>query len=127
MHDGIGVGVIGVDTLIRKATPRREELVHLLVIDVDGEEGENSLRELEARFGHLPHTMVVSTPRGMHLWFWTREKSRLRKRTLAPGLELHGAFTNSPIVDKPLPPSRRLMPDGTWFEYTFLLDHSIVE
>lgn len=41
----------------------------IVVIDVDGEEGEAKLRELEARFGKLPPCPQVRTSRGRHLYF----------------------------------------------------------
>jgi hypothetical protein len=39
------------------------------VLDVDGPEGEASLRELEARHGGIPKTREVITSRGRHVWF----------------------------------------------------------
>lgn len=39
------------------------------VIDVDGQEGENDLRVLEASHGTLPNTLTVLTGRGRHLYF----------------------------------------------------------
>ncbi|MBR0719392.1 bifunctional DNA primase/polymerase [Bradyrhizobium liaoningense] len=41
----------------------------VLVLDIDGEEGEASLRSLEAKHGALPKTRTVLTRRGHHLWF----------------------------------------------------------
>ena len=39
------------------------------VLDIDGEEGEASLRDLEARHGAIPKTRSVVTSRGRHVWF----------------------------------------------------------
>ena len=41
----------------------------LVVLDIDGEEGERSLKELETKYGPLPNTKTVSTRRGRHLYF----------------------------------------------------------
>jgi putative DNA primase/helicase len=41
----------------------------LLVMDVDGEQGESSLTELEATYDKLPATPVCETPRGQHYYF----------------------------------------------------------
>jgi hypothetical protein len=44
----------------------------LVVLDVDGAEGEEFLAELEARYGYVPQTREVATGRregGRHLWF----------------------------------------------------------
>lgn len=44
----------------------------LVVLDVDGPEGEATLAELEERYGHLPYTREVATGRrggGRHLYF----------------------------------------------------------
>jgi putative DNA primase/helicase len=42
---------------------------YLLVLDVDGEQGEGSLADLEARYGKVPATLVCETPRGKHYYF----------------------------------------------------------
>lgn len=42
----------------------------LVVLDVDGDEGMESLRKIEAEFGELPETTLVITPRGgSHYYF----------------------------------------------------------
>lgn len=41
----------------------------LLVVDVDGETGEESLAGLEHRYGQLPATRVAKTGKGRHLFF----------------------------------------------------------
>jgi hypothetical protein len=42
---------------------------NLVVIDLDGPEGEAVLRRLEALYGKLPPTLEVKTKRGRHLYF----------------------------------------------------------
>ena len=41
----------------------------IVVIDVDEEAGESSLRKLEKKHGALPETIETITGRGRHLWF----------------------------------------------------------
>ena len=41
----------------------------IFVLDVDGDEGEVSLRDIETTFGKLPQTYEVETSRGRHLYF----------------------------------------------------------
>ena len=52
----------------------------VFVLDVDGEQGEVSLRDIETTFGKLPETYEVETSRGRHLYFLqptgTRTKSQ---------------------------------------------------
>jgi hypothetical protein len=43
------------------------------ILDIDGDEGEESLRDLEARYGAIPKTRSVITSRGRHVWFAYRE------------------------------------------------------
>jgi hypothetical protein len=59
------------------------------VLDIDGEIGEASLRDLEAMHGKLPDTYTVRTPGGgRHLWFRGSKPSTVRK--LGPGLDTRG-------------------------------------
>lgn len=47
----------------------------LVVLDIDGVEGENSLRELEAQFGKVPATLEARTGNsGRHLYFENRDE-----------------------------------------------------
>ena len=39
------------------------------VLDIDGAEGEASLRALETKHGAIPKTRTVITSRGRHVWF----------------------------------------------------------
>lgn len=41
----------------------------VFVVDVDGDDGEASVRRLEADHGQMPSTVEVITGRGRHLWF----------------------------------------------------------
>lgn len=41
----------------------------VFVLDVDGEQGETSIRDIESTFGKLPETYEVETSRGRHLYF----------------------------------------------------------
>jgi hypothetical protein len=65
----------------------------IVVLDVDGEEGFESLRQLEATFDALPATLSVKTPRGgSHLYF--RHPGIEIRNTAGfpgPGLDLRGA------------------------------------
>ncbi len=57
----------GSDSVLAIPTGRVSRLVD---VDVDGDEGSESLWNLEARFGQLPRTASVKTPRGgQHYWF----------------------------------------------------------
>ena len=47
---------------------RTGSLSDLVVIDVDGDDGEDSLHELERLYGALPETPTVLTPHGSHRW-----------------------------------------------------------
>jgi hypothetical protein len=54
----------------RNVAVRTGEGFGVWILDVDGEDGEASLRKLEAEHGPLPSTIEVTTPRpGRHLWF----------------------------------------------------------
>jgi putative DNA primase/helicase len=63
----------------------------LIAVDLDGPEGEASLKALEAAHGPLPMTTTVRTPRGRHLYF---RYSGLRipnsAGKLGPGLDVRG-------------------------------------
>ena len=66
----------------------------LVVIDVDGKEGEASLAELESKHAKLPPTATVCTGRGRHLYFCTQYVVKIRNRSgqgaLATGLDVRG-------------------------------------
>ncbi len=62
----------------------------LLVVDVDGAEGDASLASLEETLGPLPPTRTVFTTRGRHLYFKTSEGLPTSAGTLGPGIDTRG-------------------------------------
>jgi hypothetical protein len=67
---------------------------HLVVLDIDGVEGENSLKELEAQFGKVPATLEAQTGNsGRHLYFESRDERlviRNSSSTLGRCLDVRG-------------------------------------
>jgi hypothetical protein len=63
------------------------------VLDIDGEEGEATLRALEAQHGPLPPTVEAITGKGRHLyWRWPTGRV-IRNRqvsTVMPGIDVRG-------------------------------------
>lgn len=45
----------------------------LLILDVDGDRGEESLGNAQREHGELPVTFTTKTPRGRHLWFFVED------------------------------------------------------
>jgi len=64
----------------------------VVVIDVDGVEGEATLKDVEAEFGELPATLTVRTGRGRHLYFRAPAGSDVRSTTnlCGPKLDVRG-------------------------------------
>jgi hypothetical protein len=64
----------------------------LLVFDVDGESGEQSLAQLEDRYGPLPSSRVVFTGKGQHRYFGARMPAGNSTQGLGrpAGLDLRG-------------------------------------
>jgi hypothetical protein len=61
------------------------------VLDVDGEDGETSLRKLEAEQGALPATVEVITGKGRHLYFRAGEQViRNSAKQVADGIDVRG-------------------------------------
>ena len=60
------------------------------VLDIDGDDGEASLRDLEARHGVIPETPIVITSRGRHIWFTYREPIPSSAGRIGPGLDTRG-------------------------------------
>jgi len=61
------------------------------VLDVDDEDGEASLRKLEAEHGVLPATVEVITGKGRHLYFRIGEHPiRNSAGQIAPGIDVRG-------------------------------------
>jgi hypothetical protein len=86
---------------------RTGEVSHILVLDVDGPDGLESLRKLEEKYGKLPTTLESITGNGRHLFFnhpGTIIKLSKQKATklLGPGIELK---CDGPADCITLPPS----------------------
>ena len=64
----------------------------VFVLDIDGAEGEQSLRELEQCKGSLPRTVEAVTGKGRHCYFCIGEHGPVRNSVsqLAPGLDVRG-------------------------------------
>ena len=63
----------------------------LVVLDVDGPDGEESLRALKAQHGRLPKTVTVMTGRGYHLYFRHPGRPiRNSAKRLGRGLDVRG-------------------------------------
>jgi hypothetical protein len=54
---------------------------NLVVLDVDGDEGTEALRRLEAEHGKLPLTASVVTPRGGEHYYWRHPGGEVRNST----------------------------------------------
>jgi hypothetical protein len=71
----------------------------LLVVDIDGEVGEASLKKLEAAFGALPkNTPQVKTKRGRHIYLTVPRPTSTRLSTLGKGIDwkCHGGWVVAP-------------------------------
>jgi hypothetical protein len=64
----------------------------IVVLDVDGDEGWDSLHELEDQFDELPSTASVTTPRGGQHFYFVHPGFELRNTTgfPGPGLDVRG-------------------------------------
>lgn len=65
----------------------------LLVLDVDGDEGRQTLETLEQEHGRLPATLRVSTPNGgEHIYFQYPPGTEVRNSAgkLGPGIDVRG-------------------------------------
>jgi hypothetical protein len=63
------------------------------VLDIDGEEGEKTLRELEAEHGELPQTVEAITGKGRHLYFRWPTGTTIRNKQVnpnMPGIDVRG-------------------------------------
>jgi hypothetical protein len=61
------------------------------VLDVDGDDGEASLRKFEAEQGALPSTVEVITGRGRHLYFRATRDIKNSAGQVAAGIDTRGA------------------------------------
>jgi hypothetical protein len=62
----------------------------IFVLDVDGDEGEASLRLLEQQHGALPPTIEAITGKGRHCYFCMRGSIRNSAGQIAAGLDIRG-------------------------------------
>lgn len=64
----------------------------MVVVDVDGREGEESLELRESEWGTLPSTLEASTGKGRHLYFTVDGEAEIRNSagTLGKGLDVRG-------------------------------------
>jgi putative DNA primase/helicase len=64
----------------------------LLVIDIDGDEGERSIEIFQKEHGYLPRTIEVSTPHGRHLYFkFPAGGTYVSATAWLPGVDIRGA------------------------------------
>jgi putative DNA primase/helicase len=82
----------------------------VVVLDIDGPEGEERLRALELEFGALPETLQASTSRGRHLYF--RDPGDLRNSASQLGKKLDIRADGGYVV---APPS--IHPDGSIYQW----------
>jgi hypothetical protein len=71
----------------------------LVVIDVDGDDGEDSLKLLQKKFDDLPETVEVLTGKGRHLYFKHPGDARIKNATrIAGGLDIRadGGYVVAP-------------------------------
>jgi hypothetical protein len=70
----------------------------LLVLDIDGSVGAETLRDLEQRYGALPETACSITSSGCHLWFSISDAVPSTARRLGSGLDIRadGGYVIAP-------------------------------
>lgn len=71
---------------------------NIVVLDVDGEEGRNSLAMLEDEIGKLPETWIASTGHGSHYYFKYNDKVSANRVRFANGLDIrsNGGYVVAP-------------------------------
>jgi len=62
----------------------------IMVLDVDGPAGKESLRELQLKCGRLPRTLAAKTGKGGHLFFKVGTSKYKNKTGVMPGLDIRG-------------------------------------
>ena len=65
----------------------------LWVVDIDGDDGEQTMRKLESAYGTLPPTIEAITGRGRHLYFrWSTgdEVRNTQDNPVMPGIDVRG-------------------------------------
>jgi hypothetical protein len=70
----------------------------LWILDIDGAEGEATLRALEAKHGAIPKTRIVITSRGRHAWFAYAGTIPSSAGKIGPGLDVRadGGYVVAP-------------------------------
>jgi Bifunctional DNA primase/polymerase, N-terminal len=63
---------------------------NVFVLDVDGEQGLNSLAGLVEQHGLLPPTLTSTTGKGRHYWFVARSPMPCSVGKIAPGIDIRG-------------------------------------
>ena len=90
-----------------------------VVVDIDGEQGSESLRELQDRHEPLPATLSASTGGGgLHLYFRTLERFGNTAGKLGPGIDTRG--TGGYVI---APPS--MHPSGRRYEWARRAEMSV--
>lgn len=85
------------------------KLSGVVVLDVDGQDGADSLHDLEAEHGALPTTTSVVTPGGQHYYFtWPGHRVKSTASVIAPDVDIRGDGGIAVI-----PPSRKYEWDVT--------------
>lgn len=96
-----GVKDATIDLAVIREWWRREPFANIglamgsgfMVLDLDGEEGMASLRQLEAERGKLPFTRSVITGGGVHFYFFYDPDVKVVSRRIAPGIDVRGPGT----------------------------------
>jgi hypothetical protein len=70
----------------------------VFIVDIDGELGAANLRELRAKHGALPATLISTTGKGWHLWFRAEDEIPCSTGKIAPGLDVRadGGYVVAP-------------------------------
>lgn len=70
----------------------------LVVLDIDGQAGRESLAELEALYGKLPSTTIVKTANGLHYYFRHPDAHIRNFVRIAPGIDVRadGGYVVAP-------------------------------
>ena len=62
----------------------------VFILDIDGDRGAASLRELELKHGRLSPTLTSTTGKGHHYWFLTNNPVPSSIGRIAPGIDIRG-------------------------------------
>lgn len=92
------------------------------VLDIDGEEGELSLRSLQEQNGELPNTVTVKTGSGRHLYFKIPEGERIKNSVSKVGSKLDVRADGGYVI---APPS--IHPNGSVYQWDENSSNEIAE